>query len=95
MNRLNRKEIIDRLAIKADAYKKDSAIFLDALLDVFAEALEKDESIHLRGFGTFETKTRQACRTYHPDNGEEVAIPSHKVCKYTQSQTLRRRLNGE
>lgn len=95
MNRLNRKEIIDRLAIKADAYKKDSAIFLDALLEVIAEALEKDESIHLRGFGTFETKTRQACRTYHPDNGEEVAIPSHKVCKFTQSQTLRRRLNGE
>ena len=95
MNRINRKEIIDRLAIKADAYKKDSEIFLDAFLEVVAEALEKDESVHLRGFGTFEARSRKQCKTKHPDTGEEVKISSHRVAKFTQSQTLRRRINGE
>lgn len=92
---MNRKEIIDRLAIKADAYKRDSAIFLDAFLEVIAEALEEGETVNLRGFGTFEVKSRKPCRTYHPDTGEEIKIPSHKVCKFTQSQTLRKRINGE
>lgn len=92
---MNRKEIIDRLAIKADAYKRDSGIFLDAMLEVIAEALEEGETVNLRGFGSFEVKARKPCRTYHPDTGEEIKIPSHKVCKFTQSQTLRKRINGE
>ena len=92
---MNRQDILRKLAKTADATIKDSGIFLDALLEVFSEALEAGEPIHLRGFGTLEAKTRKPCRTYHPDTGEEVNIPSHKVCKFTQSQTLRRRLNGE
>ena len=92
---MNRQEILRKLAKTADATIKDSGIFLDSFLEVLAEAFEKGESVHLRGFGNFEVKSRKSCRTYHPDTGEEINIPSHKVCKFTQSQTLRKRINRE
>ena len=92
---LKRKDILKRISVLADATLRDSGIFLDAFLEALTEAFEEGESVHLRGFGNFEVKSRKPCKTYHPDTGEEVIIPSHKVCKFTQSQALRRRINGE
>ena len=91
--KVNRKEIIDRLSVAADAYKKDSEIFLDAFLEVVADALEKGESVNLRGFGVFEVNERKTCTTKHPLTGERMEIPGHKICKFTQSPKLRERIN--
>jgi DNA-binding protein HU-beta len=91
--KVNRKEVIDRLSVAADAYKKDSEIFLDAFLEVVAEALANGESVNLRGFGTFEVNERKTCKTKHPLTGELMEIPGHKICKFTQSPKLRERIN--
>ena len=77
----------------ADATLKDSTIFLDAFLEVVAEALVNGESVNLRGFGTFEVNERKACTTKHPLTGELMEIPSHNVVKFTQSPKLRERIN--
>lgn len=93
--KVNRKELIDRLSVAADAYKKDSEIFMDAMLEVISEALANGESVNLRGFGVFEVNERKVCTTKHPLTGELMKIPSHKIVKFTQSPKLRERINGE
>ena len=91
--KVNRKEMINRLSVAADAYKKDSEVFMNAFLEVVAKALENGESVNLRGFGTFEVNERQTCTTKHPLTGELMEIPSHKIVKFTQSPKLRERIN--
>lgn len=90
---MNRKEIIREIGKNADATLKDSAIFMDAFLEVIASALERGEPVRLRGFGDFEVNERRTCTTKHPKTGEIMEIPSHNIVKFTQSPKLRERIN--
>lgn len=90
---MNRKEIIKEISKAADATQIDSAIFMDAFLEVIATALERGEPVNLRGFGVFEVNERRTCTTKHPKTGEIMEIPSHNIVKFTQSPKLRERIN--
>lgn len=92
---MNRKEIIREIGKNADATLKDSAIFMDAFLEVIAEALANGEPVNLRGFGNFEVNERKTCTTKHPKTGELMKIPGHRIVKFTQSPILRERINRE
>lgn len=90
---MNRKEILKGISQAADATLTDSAIFMDSFLEVIAEALERGETVNLRGFGVFEVNERKTCTTKHPKTGELMKIPSHNIVKFTQSPKLRDRIN--
>ncbi len=50
---MNKSELIDAIATKANASKAATAVVLNATLEAIAEALANGESVQLIGFGTF------------------------------------------
>ena len=55
---VNKSELIDAIATKADLPKASAGRALDALIDAVSEALQQGDSVSLVGFGTFSVKDR-------------------------------------
>jgi DNA-binding protein HU-beta len=51
--RIQKKEIVSRLAVRMKTDEKTSALWLDAMLDVLYESFMQGQSVTLSGFGSF------------------------------------------
>ena len=70
--RLNKAELIDAIADKANASKAATAVQMNATLEAIAEALAKGENVQLIGFGTFSVNRRAARTGRNPQTGKEL-----------------------
>ncbi len=80
---MNKTELIDHIAKKAEITKADAGRALNAALDTIVEALTKGEDVALLGFGSFKTAVRAAREGKNPRTGEKLAIPESSVPKFS------------
>ena len=75
-------------------YQKDIHRIIDTLFDSVTKALNNDDRVELRGFGTFSTKQRNARIGRNPKTGEPVAIPKKKMPFFKMGKTMKERINS-
>ncbi len=85
---MNKGELIDVMAEKAGLTKADSKKALEALIDATSEALKKEDSVALIGFGTFSVSERAARTGRNPQTGKEIQIAAKKVVKFKPGSGL-------
>ena len=73
--------------------RKDINLILEIVLSEITEALYRNETIEIRGFGRFSTKIRKHRIGRNPKNGNAVDIPEKKVVKWKCSKLLLDKLN--
>ena len=86
---MNKTELIAIAAENAGLTKKDTERVLNAALDAITLALVRGEKVQLSGFGTFETKTREARVGRNPHTKEAVEIPATRVPAFKASKALK------
>lgn len=86
---MNKKELVDQLAGKLGAKKKDAEAFINAFVEVVSENLEKEEVIKIMGFGTFKVQERAARKGVNPQTGKKLKIPAKKVPKFVPGKELK------
>ena len=86
---MNKTELIAVAAEQAGLSKKDTEKALAAMLDTITAALASGEKVSLVGFGTFETKSRNARMGRNPKTKEEIRIPASKVPVFKAGKALR------
>ncbi|AKO93405.1 MULTISPECIES: HU family DNA-binding protein [Priestia] len=86
---MNKTDLINAVAEKAELSKKDATKALDALFDTISSTLSKEEKIQLIGFGTFEVRERSARTGRNPQTGEEIQIPASKVPAFKAGKELK------
>ena len=86
---MNKTELVNSVAEKADITKKDAEKVVSALFDSIEEALSSGERVQLVGFGTFEVKERAARTGRNPKTGEEIEIPATRVPTFKGGKALR------
>ena len=88
--KLTKAEIIENIYEKTAFDKKDIHVIVDILFEEIKEALLKDKIVELRGFGTFELRTRKGREKAHnPKTGEIVAVGSHGVAVFRPGKELK------
>jgi len=90
---MNKAELIDAVAKKADLSKKDTDATLNAFMEVVKETLKKEEKISLVGFGTFQINNRKATTGVNPQTKAKINIPAKKVAKLKFSDVINDMLN--
>ena len=75
-------------------YQKDIHKIIDTLFDSVTKALNNDDRVELRGFGTFSTKQRNARIGRNPKTGEPVAIPQKKMPFFKMGKSMKERINS-
>lgn len=86
---MNKTELIAAAAESAGLTKKDTERVLNAAIDAITAALMKGEKVQLSGFGSFETKTREARVGRNPHTKEAIEIPATRVPAFKASKALR------
>ena len=86
---MNKTELIAIVAENAGLTKKDTERVLNAALDAITLALVRGEKVQLSGFGTFETKDREARVGRNPHTKEAVEIPATRVPAFKASKALK------
>lgn len=86
---MNKTEFIKVAAKKMGATQKDTAIYLDGILDTIRETLESGDSVKLSGFGNFEVAQRAARTGHNPSTGETIDIPASKAPKFRASSSFK------
>ena len=86
---MNKAELIEAIAKKAELSKKDSEKALNAVVDAVTAALKDGDKVSVVGFGTFETKTRAARIGRNPKTKEEIKIPASRVPGFKAGKALK------
>lgn len=92
---MNKGELIDQIAAKANVTKKDADIVLTAMLDVILDTVASGDKVTLVGFGTFEARERQAREGRNPSTGKPIKIPATRVPAFSAGKLFREKVLGE
>ena len=90
---MNKSELIESIAKKAELSKKDAEAALNAFTDVVGKALKKGDKVQLVGFGTFEVAKRAARKGRNPQTGKEIKIAASKSPKFKAGKALKDLVN--
>lgn len=86
---MNKSELIEVLAQRADFTKKDAETAINSFTEVVKEALANGDSVELIGFGSFKVVDRAARQGRNPQTGETISIPASKAPKFTAGKKLK------
>ena len=88
--KLTKAEIIERIHEKLDVGRNDIHAVIDEFFEELKGALQEDRVIELRGFGTFEIRTRKGReRARNPKTGEIVPVVTHGVAVFRPGKELK------
>ena len=86
---MNKAELVAAVAEKTSLSKKDSEKAVNAALDVITAELAAGGKVQLVGFGSFETKKRDARVGRNPRTKEEIKIPASRVPAFKAGKALK------
>ena len=87
--KMNKTELINAVAAKAEISKKDAEKALAAVLGSIEDALKAGDKVQLIGFGTFEVKERAARTGHNPKTGEAIEIAAAKLPSFKAGAALK------
>ena len=90
---MNKSELIDQVASKADISKSAAGDALDAVLDGITGELMQGGTVTFVGFGTFSVGARAARDGRNPRTGETIKIKASKNAKFKAGKALKDALN--
>lgn len=86
---LTKSDLIDVLADKTQAKKKDVKVMIDTLINEVASALGKGGKVQITGFGTFEVRSRKARSGVKPGTTTKIKIPASKYPAFKPGKALK------
>ena len=92
---MNRTELVDLIADKAELTKASATRALDALLEGVTGSLQKGDPVVLVNFGTFTVKNRAAREGRNPSTGEKIKINAAKVVGFKPGKALKEKVKEE
>ena len=91
---MNKTELIDAVAKKAELSKKDAEKAIKAFTDVVANELKDGGKVQVVGFGTFEVSERAEREGRNPQSGEVMKIAASKAPKFKAGKALKDMINA-
>lgn len=90
---MNKTELVDAIAAKADMSKAQAKSALEVLLGTITDTLKEGEQVQLVGFGTFKVSHRAARTGRNPQTGKEIAIAASNVPAFVAGKALKDAVN--
>jgi len=87
-------DIVDRIAAGTGLTKLETEAVVDGFIFTVIEAMEQDDAVELRGFGSFRVRERAARTARNPQTDEVVEVPRHFVPVFKASREFRRAVNA-
>ena len=93
---MKRSDVIRTLQVQFKNMRaKDAMAILDTVTDEMIDAIARGDRIEIRGFGTFQSRTRATKNGYNPSTGEMIFLPAGKTILFKPSRELTKQMNEQ
>ncbi len=92
---MNKTELVEKVAASAGLTKAQAEAAVNAFVESVTDVLKAGDKITLKGFGTFEVRSREARTGRNPRTGETMTIAASKVPAFKASSSLKNVVNGK
>ncbi|MEY4474749.1 MAG: DNA-binding protein HU-alpha [Pseudomonadota bacterium] len=86
---MNKTQLIDVIADKADLSKAQAKAALESTLGAITESLKEGDAVQLVGFGTFKVNHRNERTGRNPQTGKEIKIAAANVPAFVSGKALK------
>ncbi|MGV8001117.1 MULTISPECIES: nucleoid-associated protein HU-beta [Photorhabdus] len=93
MIRVNKSQLIDKIAADSNISKAAAGRVVDAFISSVTAALKDGDDVALVGFGTFAVRERSARTGRNPQTGKELKIAAAKVPAFRPGKGLKDAVN--
>ena len=90
---MNKTELVDAIAAKADMSKAQAKVALDEILNSITQSLKEGDQVQLVGFGTFKVNHRAGRTGRNPQTGGTIEIPASKAPAFKPGKALKDAVN--
>lgn len=90
---MNKGELVDAIAERTQATKKQIEAILSATLDTIVDTVADGDRVTLVGFGSFETRQRKEREGRNPRTGDKMVIPPTTVPAFSAGKIFKARVN--
>jgi integration host factor subunit beta len=89
-NKLTKADIVEAIVEKTKLGKKEIHFIVDAIFEEIRKSLGEDKIVELRGFGTFEVRTRKGrSKARNPRTGEAILVHDHGATVFRPGKELK------
>ena len=86
---MNKTELIEAIAERADVPKSQAQKHFDAFEEVVSNVLKGGDEVQITGFGKFYVREQKARDGRNPQTGEKMRIPAQKVPAFSAGTSLK------
>lgn len=90
---MHKAELVAMIAESAGITKAQAQDSLNAITDSITDALAKEDTVSLIGFGTFSLRERSERKGKNPQTGAEITIPASKSVGFKPGKALKDAVN--
>jgi DNA-binding protein HU-beta len=91
---LNKSELIEQVADRADIKRSEAEAAVNALTEVVKETLQRGGDVAITGFGKFSVADRGARKGVNPQTGERIQIAASKAPKFSAGADFKKALKS-
>ncbi|WP_243357596.1 integration host factor subunit alpha [Fundidesulfovibrio terrae] len=92
---LTKADIVDYIYEKTEKNRAEVKVLVDNLLDIMKQAIKKDNSLLVSGFGKFDAYDKRARKGRNPQTSDSIVLPPRKVVVFRLSRKFRAELNPD
>jgi DNA-binding protein HU-beta len=86
---MNKGELVDAIAGKANVTKKEADTILSTAIDTIVSSVAAGDKVTLVGFGSFEKRERKAREGRNPKTGESMTIAATTVPGFSAGKAFK------
>ncbi|OZG75140.1 DNA-binding protein HU [Hahella sp. CCB-MM4] len=90
---MHKPELAEAIAVKVGLSKSKATEVINALTDEITEAVSRNDSVSLIGFGTFSQRERSARTGKNPRTGASIKIPASRSVGFKPGKALKDAVN--
>lgn len=92
---LTKADIVDNIYEKSERNRAEVKAQVEDLLEIMKQAVKRDHSLLISGFGKFEAYDKQARKGRNPQTNATITLPPRKVVVFRLSRKFRAELNPQ
>jgi integration host factor subunit beta len=87
-------DLIEEVIRVTELPRKESEAVVETVFESIIDALQKNDKIEIRGFGSFRTRERRGRTGRNPKTGAKVEVPAKRIAFFKPSKELRDYVNN-
>ena len=91
---MTRAELVEHVTKISELSKKHAEIIVNTVFASIVEALQRDDKIELRGFGSFRVRHRRSRQGRNPKTGDRVEVPEKRIPYFKPGKELKDLINS-